>query len=124
MNVPSVWHAPGHTDRYRARVFAARERPAGESTDPRGAQRRVLADLLGFNASTGFGGGHGFGRVRTMDDFRTAVPVRDHAAPAPLIGRTAAGERNLLSADAPAVCFTSSGTTGPRFMRSTASGGG
>ncbi|MFI1863990.1 GH3 family domain-containing protein [Streptomyces jumonjinensis] len=108
-------------------MFAARERLAGENTDPRGAQRRVLADLLGFNASTEFGREHGFGRVRTMDDFRTAVPVRDYAAHAPLIERTAAGERNLLSADAPAVYFTSSGTTGahkkipvtPRFMRTT-----
>lgn len=124
---PSVWHTPGHTGRYRERVFAARERLAGEHADPRGAQQRVLADLLDFNAATEFGGQHGFGRIRTMDDFRAAVPVQDYAAHAPLIERTAAGERNLLSADHPEVYFTSSGSTGahkkvpvtPRFMSTT-----
>lgn len=127
MNVSSVWHAPGHTGRYRERVFAARDRLAGEHADPRGTQQRVLTDLVGFNASTSFGRKHGLGRVLTVDDFREAVPVRTYADHAPLIERTAAGERNLLSADAPAVYFTSSGSTGahkkvpvtPRFMSTT-----
>ncbi|MFI5477206.1 GH3 auxin-responsive promoter family protein [Streptomyces cacaoi] len=124
---PSVWHTPGHTGRYRERVFAARERLAGEHADLRGAQLRVLADLLEFNADTEFGRRHGFARIRTIDDFRRAVPVRDYAAHAPLIERTAAGERGLLSADTPVVYFTSSGSTGahkkvpvtPRFMSTT-----
>ncbi|SDP81041.1 GH3 auxin-responsive promoter [Streptomyces sp. cf386] len=123
----SVWHTPGHPGRYRERVLAARERLAGDHADLCGAQQRVLADLLEFNAGTEFGRQHGFGRIRTIDDFRKAVPVRDYAAHAPLIERTAAGERNLLSADAPAVYFTSSGSTGahkkipvtPRFMSTT-----
>ncbi|MFJ8649663.1 GH3 auxin-responsive promoter family protein [Streptomyces sp. NPDC093546] len=127
MNAPSVWHTPGHTGRYRERVFAARERLAGEHADLRGAQQRALEDLLAFNASTEFGRRHRFGAVRTMDDFRAAVAVRDYADHAPLIERTAAGERNLLSADAPEVYFTSSGSTGarkkvpvtPRFMKTT-----
>ncbi|MFD7083157.1 GH3 auxin-responsive promoter family protein [Streptomyces sp. NPDC059918] len=127
MNAASVWHTPGHTGRYRERVFAARERLAADHADLRGAQQRVLTDLVGFNASTRFGRRHGLGRVLTVDDFREAVPVRDYADHADLIERTAAGERNLLSADAPAVYFTSSGSTGahkkvpvtPRFMRTT-----
>lgn len=93
----------------------------------RGEQDRVLADLLDFNAETEFGKAHGFGRIRTIDDFRKAVPVQDYAAHAPLIERMAAGERNLLSADAPVVYFTSSGSTGAhkkipvtrRFMKTT-----
>ncbi|KPI28875.1 GH3 auxin-responsive promoter [Actinobacteria bacterium OV450] len=127
MNVSSVWHTPGHTGRYRERVFAARDRLAAEHADLRGVQQRVLTDLVGFNASTGFGRRHGLGRVLTVDDFRESVPVRTYADHAPLIERTAAGERNLLSADAPAVYFTSSGSTGahkkvpvtPRFMSTT-----
>ncbi|MFJ7416059.1 GH3 auxin-responsive promoter family protein [Streptomyces sp. NPDC098077] len=125
--VLSVWHTPGHTDRYRERVFAARERLTAEQADLRLTQQRVLADLLNFNATTEFGRQHGFGRIRTMDDFRRAVPIQDYAAHAPLIERTAAGERNLLSADAPEVYFTSSGSTGAhkkvpvtrRFMSTT-----
>ncbi|MGW2722942.1 GH3 auxin-responsive promoter family protein [Streptomyces sp. NPDC001492] len=127
LSVPSVWHTAGHPGRYRARVLAARERLAAEHADLRGTQQRVLADLLDFNAGTEFGRRHGFGRIRTIDEFRRAVPVQDYAAHAPLIERTAAGERNLLSADAPEVYFTSSGSTGThkkvpvtrRFMSTT-----
>ncbi|MDH2391181.1 GH3 auxin-responsive promoter family protein [Streptomyces sp. HNM0663] len=127
MNASSVWHTPGHADRYRERVYAERARLAAEHTDLPGTQRRVLADLLEFNSGTEFGRQHGFGRIRTMDEFRAAVPVRDYAAHAPLIERTAAGERGLLTADAPEVYFTSSGSTGahkkvpvtPRFMSTT-----
>jgi len=127
VNADSVWHSPGHADRYRERVYAARERLAAEQKDMRGTQARVLDDLLAFNADTEFGRRHGFARIRTMDDFRAAVPLQDYAAHAPLIERTAAGERGLLTADAPEVYFTSSGSTGahkkvpvtPRFMSTT-----
>nr|WP_202447134.1 GH3 auxin-responsive promoter family protein [Streptomyces sp. SID5468] len=92
-----------------------------------GQQKRVLADLLEFNSGTEFGKRHGFAAIRTVDDFRRAVPVQDYAAHAPYIERTAAGEANVLSADRPVVYFTSSGSTGAhkkipvtaRFMRTT-----
>ncbi|MDT0269241.1 GH3 auxin-responsive promoter family protein [Streptomyces sp. DSM 44915] len=108
-------------------MFAARDRLRAEHADPRGAQQRALADLLAFNADTEFGRRHGFGRIRTLDAFRSAVPIRDYAGHAPWIERTAAGERNLLTADAPALYFTSSGSTGahkkvpvtPRFVATT-----
>ncbi|WP_243793870.1 GH3 auxin-responsive promoter family protein [Saccharopolyspora gloriosae] len=127
MNASSVWHTPGHADRYRERVYAARERLTAEHKDMRGTQARVLADLLAFNADTEFGRRHGFARIATMDDFRAAVPLQDYATHAPLIERTAAGERDLLTAEAPEVYFTSSGSTGahkkvpvtPRFMSTT-----
>ncbi|RBM14159.1 GH3 auxin-responsive promoter family protein [Streptomyces sp. PT12] len=108
-------------------MFAARDRLRAEHADPRGEQQRVLADLLAFNADTEFGREHGFGTIRTLDAFRSAVPIRDYAGHAPWIERTAAGERNLLTADTPALYFTSSGSTGahkkvpvtPRFVRTT-----
>ncbi|MFE4516164.1 GH3 auxin-responsive promoter family protein [Kitasatospora sp. NPDC056783] len=119
------WASPGHADRYRTRVLAERDNLGAALADLRERQRHVLTDLLEFNAGTEFGREHGFGRIRDLDDFRKAVPVQDYAAHAPLIERTAAGERNLLSADDPVVYFTSSGSTGahkkipitPRFMR-------
>ncbi|MFF4529399.1 GH3 auxin-responsive promoter family protein [Streptomyces sp. NPDC001407] len=127
MNANTVWGDPGHGDRYRARVLAERERLVEAQADLAGAQQAVLADLLRFNAGTEFGKQHGFDRIRTIDDFRAAVPVQDYAAHAPLIERMAAGERNLLSADPPVVYFTSSGSTGAhkkipvtqRFMETT-----
>ncbi|MFE7168822.1 GH3 auxin-responsive promoter family protein [Streptomyces sp. NPDC057616] len=127
MSAPQGWGTPGHADRYRQRVLAERRRLAAEHADMRGRQRQVLTDLLEFNAGTEFGRKHGFRHIRGIDDFRRAVPVQDYAAHAPLIERMAAGEENLLTADAPVVYFTSSGSTGahkkipvtPRFMQTT-----
>jgi hypothetical protein len=111
--------------RYRQRVFAERATLLDAMADTAGQQRAVLADLLSFNAGTEFGRAHTFDQVRTIDDFRKAVPIQDYAALAPMIERMAGGETNVLSADSPAVYFTSSGSTGahkkipvtPRFMK-------
>lgn len=116
---------PGRIQRYRTRVFGERERLRAAFADADGHQQRVLGHLLEFNADTEFGRAHRFDRIRSLDDYRKAVPVHDYAALAPWIERMAAGESNVLSADDPAVYFTSSGTTGdhkkvpvtPTFMR-------
>lgn len=110
---------------HRERVFAERTRLRVALGDVAGHQRAVLADLLAHNADTDFGRQHGFDRVRTLDEFRKAVPVRDYAGLAPWIERAAAGEQGVLTADEPVVYFTSSGSTGAhkkipvtaRFMR-------
>ncbi|MFJ9820780.1 GH3 auxin-responsive promoter family protein [Streptomyces sp. NPDC101151] len=127
MSAHSTWADPGHAERYLARVRAERDRLLAGQADPREQQRRVLADLLAHNADTEFGRAHGFGRIRTVDEFRRAVPLQDFDAHAPYIERTAAGERNVLTADEPVVYFTSSGSTGDhkkipvtrRFMKTT-----
>jgi hypothetical protein len=113
--------------RYRQRVFAERDRLSDALTDGTGHQRAVLADLLDRNGDTDFGREHGFGRIRTLDDFRKSVPIRNYAALAPWIERAAAGESGVLTADDPVVYFTSSGSTGApkkvpvtrQFMRTT-----
>lgn len=46
-------------------------------------QAQGLADLLAFNADTEFGRRRGFARIRTMDDFRAAVPLQDYAPTPP-----------------------------------------
>ncbi|GAA0614160.1 GH3 auxin-responsive promoter family protein [Streptomyces crystallinus] len=114
MNSAEPWADPERVGRYRARVFAERDRLRAAFTDPGAQQRRVLADLLAFNADTAYGRAHDFARVRTLDDWRKAVPVQDYSALAPWIERAAAGEDNVLTADRPALFFTSSGTTGSR----------
>lgn len=121
--------APGQdrAARYTARVHAERAKLLAALGDPAGHRRRVLADLLEFNAGTDYGTAHGFGRIRTLDEYRRAVPVQTYADLEPWIERGAAGEPNVLTADRPAVHFTSSGSTGahkkipvtPRFMRTT-----
>jgi hypothetical protein len=112
---------------FRERVFAERTRLRHAFPDAAAHQGRVLAGLLEFNAGTEFGRTHGFDRIRSLDDFRSAVPVMDYSALAPYIERMAAGEDNVLTADRPVVYFTSSGSTGahkkipvtPRFMANT-----
>ncbi|WDZ83123.1 GH3 auxin-responsive promoter family protein [Micromonospora cathayae] len=97
---------------YRHRVVA--ERDALRRALPTAAehQQQALADVLAHNAGTAFGVEHGFARIRNIDDFRSAVPIRDYDALAPWIERAAAGEQNVLSADDPVVFFKSSGSTG------------
>jgi hypothetical protein len=127
MNSAEAWTDPDRLRRYRERVFRERARLRTALADVQGHRRSVLADLLEFNAGTRYGREHGFAAVRTLDDFRKAVPVQDYTALGPWIERAAAGEHNVLTADQPAVYFTSSGTTGahkkipvtPRFMHTT-----
>ncbi|GHB43609.1 hypothetical protein GCM10010331_33960 [Streptomyces xanthochromogenes] len=127
MNSAEAWADPDRLRRYRERVFAERQALRTAFADPVGRQRRVLADLLEFNAGTAYGKQHGFARIRTLDDFRRAVPVQTYTDLEPWIERAAGGEADVLTADRPAVFFTSSGSTGahkkipvtPRFMRTT-----
>jgi hypothetical protein len=113
--------------RYRERVEGERVRLRLALTDADAHRHRVLADLLAHNAKTEFGRAHDFDRIRTLADFQKAVPIQDYGTLAPSIERMAAGEHNILTADDPAVYFTSSGSTGahkkipvtPRFMHTT-----
>jgi hypothetical protein len=127
MSSADAWTNPDHVVAYRRRVFAERAGLLAAFADPDGHQRRMLADLVAFNADTEFGRTHGFAGITSVDDLRKAVPVQDYAAHQPWIERAAAGETGVLTADQPKVFFTSSGSTGahkkipvtPRFMATT-----
>ncbi|MFJ9693247.1 GH3 auxin-responsive promoter family protein [Kitasatospora sp. NPDC101183] len=127
MSSADDWSDPDRLRRYRERVLAERRALRAAFADAQGAQRRVLADLLAFNSGTEYGRRHGFARIRTLDEYRRAVPVQTYADLEPWIERAAAGEPGVLTADRPAVFFTSSGSTGapkkipvtPRFVRTT-----
>lgn len=96
---------------YLRNVFEQRRRIVDALKDPAAAQRRVLRAVLETNAGTAFGREHRFDRMRDIEDFR-AVPIRNYADLEPWIDRAAAGEQDVLSADAPLAFFTSSGSTG------------
>src|SRR4051812_30494336 len=127
MNGAEAPSGAAHIARYRERVFAERERLGRAFRDPAARQWDVLTDLLGFNADTAFGREHGFGRIRTLADFRQAVPIRDYAGLSPWIERMAGGETKGLTAGEPGGYFTSSGSNGAhkkvpvtaRLMRTT-----
>jgi len=80
--------------------------------DPAAVQRAMLQELLERARDTEFGRAHGFARIRSLDDYRRAVPVASYDAFEPLIERIGRGERNILTAE-PVVYFArTSGTTG------------
>jgi hypothetical protein len=79
---------------------------------PGAAQWDKLRDICARNAGTEFGRQHGFERIRSVSDYRAAVPPQTYDTLAPCIDRMTAGEPNVLTADKPLMFATTSGTTG------------
>ena len=78
-----------------------------------GEHERVLFETcVRPNIDTVFGREHGFAEIRTIDEYRARVPVRDYDGLAPYIDRAAAGEPSVLTADPITAFFHTSGTTG------------
>ena len=79
---------------------------------PGDAQHAKLAEICARNAATDYGRRHHFDRIRTVDEYRRAVPPTTYDGLAPWIERMTRGERNVLTADDPLMFATTSGTTG------------
>ncbi|AQR62670.1 hypothetical protein BZG35_14200 [Brevundimonas sp. LM2] len=84
-------------------------RPAA---DPRRAQAETLRRILAAHRDTGFGRAHDYGALRTFDDFRRAVPIRDYEGLRPWIERQIATGEPALTAETPLMYARTSGTTG------------
>ncbi len=98
----AFWHAAG--------VYRSFERSLQTSPE---TQQRTLSRVLRCVAGSAYAAGLGLHAVRTVVDFRRAVPLNSYEALRPWIERVAAGEtRALFAAGIPVVMFaTSSGTT-------------
>lgn len=79
---------------------------------PQAAQAAVLRRLLAANAGTAFGRGHGLGKVRTLEEFRAAVPPRGYDGHAPWLARAMDGERGVLTAEPVRLFEVTSGSSG------------
>jgi hypothetical protein len=80
-------------------------------------QRRRLLEILRANADTEYGRRHGFGGVRSLDDYRRAVPVVTWDDLEGLVARMRKGERRVLTARDPVMFARTSGTSGePKFI--------
>lgn len=87
------------------------------AAEPRKAQRSFLLRLVKRNAETAFGRAHAFSAIRTEEDFRSSVPVREYEDFRPFINRIIAGERNVLTTDEPFMLALTSGTTSePKYI--------
>jgi GH3 auxin-responsive promoter len=96
----------------RLGAFAAGLRFRRATARPEVAQAAVLRALLRRNADTVFGRHHSFARIRDARDYAAAVPVRDFEGFRPFVDRIVAGEPAVLTAEAPVMFTTTSGTTG------------
>lgn len=108
-------------------LIAAAQAPAAglrdALADPAGQQARWLSALVARNRDSAFGRRHGFAQIRSVEDYRAAVPIRGYEAFAADIQRSAAGEPGVLTAE-PAIAFEETGgtTAGAKLLPYTASG--
>ncbi len=79
----------------------------------KGVQRRFLRRLLRRNQDTLFGRQHGFAHIRTVEEYRRAVPVRGYEDIAPYVERIRNGEQAVLTAQKVRLLEPTSGSRGP-----------
>lgn len=83
---------------------------------PEVTQQRLLTNLVARASNTAFGKTHHFASIRTLDEFRAQVPIRDYAELEPWIDRIRQGELNVLTPDPVKRLATTSGTTSARKL--------
>jgi hypothetical protein len=74
-------------------------------------QQQVFQSLVAGAKSTQFGRDHGFADIKTYDEFKKQVPIRDYEVLKPYIERVLHGEENILWPGKPAYFAKTSGTT-------------
>lgn len=79
--------------------------------NPLEAQRRVFNAIVKKAADTKFGKDHQFASIKSYDDFKRLVPIRDYEALSPYVKLVTKGEKNILWPGKPAYFAKTSGTT-------------
>jgi len=95
----------GMIGRPRAREFEQASR------DVKGTQEALLRKVIADCRDTAFGKDHGFANIRTTDDYRKAVPIRDFEGHRKYIDRMTHGEADILFPGRPIFYNTTSGTS-------------
>ncbi|MDA0678045.1 MAG: GH3 auxin-responsive promoter family protein, partial [Bacteroidetes bacterium] len=88
---------------------------------PLDAQKQVFRELIASARDTAFGRDHDFSGIRTYEDFKSRVPIRDYEELKPYVERVKEGERDVLWPGLPAYFAKTSGTTsGVKYIPITA----
>jgi len=74
-------------------------------------QQKAFEYLIAQTKETAFGKDHHFGSIKTYEDFKKNVPVRDYEDLRPYIDRITQGEENILWPGKPEYLAKTSGTT-------------
>ena len=91
---------------------------------PLRVQERTLLEKIRRNAGSDFGRAHGFERIRSVEDFRRVLPVRDYAYFEPYVERVKRGDLSAMFGPGEKLIMFSltSGTTGkPKYIPITTS---
>jgi hypothetical protein len=86
---------------------------------PLQVQERTLLEKIRRNESSEFGREHGFKNLRTMEDFRRAMPVRDYSYFEPYVARVKDGDLSAMFGPEESLMMfaLTSGTTGkPKYI--------
>ena len=74
-------------------------------------QQAILQQFIKYGSRTLFGKEHKFSNIKTYDDFKKAVPIRDYEAFIPYIDKIKKGGQNILWKGKPIYFAKTSGTT-------------
>jgi hypothetical protein len=80
------------------------------------SQERLLLSELAACANSAIGREHSFDKIKTVDEYRAAMPVRGFEEHRPYIDRMCRGEADVLFPGRPLFYNTTSGTTGSPKM--------
>lgn len=85
--------------------------------NPIKSQEKVFNSLISQASKTAFGKEHDFKRIRSYEDFKSRVPVRDYEGLKTYIERTLEGGENILWSGRPLYfCKTSGTTSGAKYI--------
>lgn len=84
---------------------------ASESKKSSFWQEKIFSQLIRKGAQTEFGKIHNFDKIRSYEDFKKNVPIRDYEQLKPFIEKVIAGEKNILWPGIPKYLAKTSGTT-------------
>ena len=80
-------------------------------------QQKTMIDLLRQGQNTAFGKDHSFDGIKTYEDYKKNIPVRDYEGLKKYIDRVVEGEENVVWPGRPAYfCKTSGTTSGAKFI--------
>jgi hypothetical protein len=108
-----------HVSTTLVRLFGrgAARRLEEAAKDPVAAQLRKLLQICERNRDTEYGREFSFGKVRSLEDWRAAVPVATWEDLRPRVERVVRGEKRVLTAEEPLMFARTSGTTGePKYI--------
>jgi hypothetical protein len=119
---PAINHAIGVY--IRAKYAQSRALLDRITEDPKRYQDEALQRILTVNANTTYGRQHRFSSLRTVHDFRQAIPINTYEELRPYVDRVADGsDPHALTADRVEMFTNTSGTTSkPKLVPVTASG--